>query len=56
MDFFLNSSSKNKTSVQDQKDLNFENQKNNLQQRINQVTSLLGSMGLKAIPQKRKFD
>lgn len=52
--FFSKFFSKNKTSAQDQKDLNFENQKNNLQQRINQVTSLLGSMGLKAIPLEKE--
>lgn len=35
-------------------DLNFEAQKNSLWQRVDQVTSLLSSMGLKAIPLERE--
>lgn len=52
--FFSKIFSKNKKSVQDQKDLNFETQKNTLQQRMDQVSSLLSSMGLKAIPLEKE--
>lgn len=47
--FFSKFFNKNKAGAQTQKDLNFETQKTNLQQRVDQVTSLLSSMGLKAI-------
>ncbi|MDP3764719.1 MAG: TraC family protein [bacterium] len=52
--FFSKFFSKNKKGVQDQKDLNFETQKNTIQQRVDQVTSLLSSMGLKAIPLEKE--
>ncbi len=52
--FFSKFFYKNKASAQNQKDLNFETQKNNLQQRMDQVTSLLSSMGLKAVPLERE--
>ncbi|MEK9174907.1 MAG: hypothetical protein AAB725_02975 [Patescibacteria group bacterium] len=45
---------KKKTEGPSRSDLNFENQKNTLQQRIDQITGLLSSMGLKAVPLEKE--
>lgn len=43
-----------KSGQQNQVDLSFETKKNELFQRVDQITGLLGSMGLKAIPLGRE--
>ncbi len=46
--------SKKKSAGPSPADLNFENQKNNLQQKMDQVASLLNSMGLKTVPLEKE--
>ncbi len=45
---------KSQKNTTPQQDLNFETAKNELQMRVDQVASLLGSMGLKAIPLEKE--
>ena len=42
--------SRGKKGKENKADLNFESKKNELMQRADQITSLLGTMGLKALP------